>query len=67
MNGNKAAAIMAEVKKAVIGKDDCVEKILMAILGGGHVLMDDIHGTGFFQKLLPGGEPYAVYAGCHAF
>ncbi|HIQ95633.1 MAG TPA: MoxR family ATPase [Candidatus Limivivens merdigallinarum] len=46
MNGNKAAAIMAEVKKAVIGKDDCVEKILMAILGGGHVLMDDIPGVG---------------------
>ena len=34
------------MKKAVIGKDDCVEKILMAILGGGHVLMDDIPGVG---------------------
>ena len=37
---------MEKVKKAVIGKDDCVEKILMAILGGGHVLMDDIPGVG---------------------
>jgi len=43
---NKSSAIMAEIKKAVIGKDNCVEKILMAILAGGHVLMDDIPGVG---------------------
>lgn len=46
MNENKAAAIMAEVKKAVIGKDNTVEKILMAVLAGGHVLMEDIPGVG---------------------
>ena len=36
---NKSAAIMAEITKAVIGKNDIVEKILMAVLAGGHVLM----------------------------
>jgi MoxR-like ATPase len=46
MSENKASAIMAEIKKAVIGKDDCVEKILMAVLAGGHVLMEDIPGVG---------------------
>ena len=30
---------MAEITKAVIGKNDIVEKILMAVLAGGHVLM----------------------------
>ena len=31
---NKSAAIMAEITKAVIGKNDIVEKILMAVLAG---------------------------------
>ena len=39
---NKSAAIIAEITKAVIGKNDIVEKILMAVLAGGHVLMEDI-------------------------
>lgn len=30
-------AVMEEVKKAVIGKDDCVKKVLAAILAGGHI------------------------------
>lgn len=38
--------IMDEVKKAVIGKDDCVEKVMAAILAGGHILIEDIPGVG---------------------
>ena len=34
-----AQTIMDEVKKAVIGKDECVKKILAAILAGGHILI----------------------------
>lgn len=41
-----AQTIMEEVKKAVIGKDDCVKKILAAILAGGHILIEDIPGVG---------------------
>lgn len=41
-----AVAIMDEVKKAVIGKDDCVKKIMAAILAGGHILIEDIPGVG---------------------
>ena len=37
-----AQTIMDEVKKAVIGKDECVKKILAAILAGGHILIEDI-------------------------
>lgn len=41
-----ANAIMDEVKKAVIGKDDCVKKVMAAILAGGHILIEDIPGVG---------------------
>ncbi len=39
-------AVINEVKKAVIGKDDIIIKILLAVLAKGHVLIDDIPGVG---------------------
>lgn len=39
-------AIMNEVKKAVIGKDDVIVKVLLAIICKGHVLIEDIPGVG---------------------
>lgn len=39
-------AILAETKKAVLGKDDVLKHILTAILSGGHILIDDIPGVG---------------------
>lgn len=41
-----AAAVVTEVKKAVIGKDDVVVKALLAILARGHLLLEDIPGVG---------------------
>ena len=38
--------ILHEVRKAIVGKDAVLEKILMTILSGGHVLLDDVPGTG---------------------
>lgn len=38
--------IVAEVKKAVIGKDAIVIKTLLAILCKGHILIEDIPGVG---------------------
>ncbi len=38
--------ILAEVKKAVIGKDTVIIKVLLAILCKGHVLIEDIPGVG---------------------
>ena len=32
------------VEHVIIGKDECVEKIMEAILAGGHVLVEDIPG-----------------------
>ena len=43
---NKTEEIITEVKKVIIGKDDVVRKVLMAILSRGHVLLDDIPGVG---------------------
>ena len=31
--------IVAEISKAFIGKDDIIEKVLMTIYSGGHVLL----------------------------
>ena len=42
----EAYAVMNEVKKVVIGKDECVKLAMSAILAGGHILIDDIPGVG---------------------
>lgn len=43
---DKIQEILNEVKKAVIGKDDIIEKVLAAILSGGHILLEDVPGVG---------------------
>lgn len=42
----KAKLVFQEVCKTVIGKDEIVLKILMAVLANGHVLVEDIPGVG---------------------
>ena len=43
---NAAQRVIDEVSKAVVGKKDILTKIMTAILAGGHVLIEDIPGTG---------------------
>lgn len=38
--------VIREIKKVIVGKDAIIEKVLMAILAGGHVLIEDIPGVG---------------------
>ena len=38
--------IRAEAAKVVLGKDAAIRKVLMAILARGHVLLEDVPGTG---------------------
>ena len=45
MNSN-VNQILAEVHKVIVGKDDVMEKILMTLISRGHVLLDDVPGTG---------------------
>ena len=40
------ARVVAEVKKAVVGKDEVVVKLLLAFLARGNVLLEDIPGVG---------------------
>ena len=42
----KTQEILDEVQKVIIGKRDVIEKLLMSVLAGGHVLLDDIPGVG---------------------
>ncbi len=43
---NKSKAIYNEVKKALIGKDEVVKQCIIALLAGGHILIEDTPGVG---------------------
>lgn len=43
---NKTQEVMNEVKKVIIGKDEIIKKVFMAILAKGHILLEDIPGVG---------------------
>ena len=38
--------IRQEIAKAVVGKEEIIEKVLTAVLAGGHILLEDIPGVG---------------------
>ena len=38
--------ITKEMGKVIIGKDDVIRKVLMAVMANGHVLLDDVPGVG---------------------
>lgn len=42
----KLKDIKNEVSKVIIGKDEEIEKVLIAVLSGGHILLEDIPGVG---------------------
>ena len=46
MQNERAEAVLEEVKKAVVGKDECLKQVMMALLSGGHILIEDIPGVG---------------------
>ena len=41
-----ADALRANIAKVVVGKENVVDKVLAALLAGGHVLLEDVPGTG---------------------
>lgn len=42
----KMQEIKREIAKVIAGKEDVIEKVLMTILAGGHVLLEDVPGVG---------------------
>ena len=43
---NKSSLILKQVQRVIVGKDEIISRVLMAILSGGHILMEDVPGTG---------------------
>ena len=43
---NMSQKVINEAKKVIIGKDEIIIKVLLAILAGGHILIEDIPGVG---------------------
>ena len=39
-------SILDNVGKVIVGKDDVVVKVLTSMLAGGHILLEDVPGTG---------------------
>lgn len=46
MTENKLDQVKESVNRIIKGKENVVEKVLAAIIGGGHILMEDIPGVG---------------------
>ena len=42
----RAKLIIREISRVIVGKDETIIKVLLAVLAGGHVLMEDIPGVG---------------------
>ena len=42
----QSRGIVKEVGKVLIGKQDVIEKALMAMYAGGHILLEDYPGVG---------------------
>lgn len=49
---NRSQMILTEVKKVIVGKDEVLKEVLMALLAGGHVLLEDVPGVGKTQLAL---------------
>ena len=45
-NVGKAAKVIEQVNKVILGKDRKVKEIMTAFLAGGHILLEDITGVG---------------------
>lgn len=43
---NKIDEIVNEVKKVIVGKDEIIKKVVMAIMANGHILIEDVPGVG---------------------
>ena len=44
--GERAHAVLKEVERAVVGKRPALEQVMLGVLAGGHVLIEDLPGLG---------------------
>ena len=43
---NQLADILEQLQRVILGKQEVLEKVLMAVLADGHILLDDVPGVG---------------------
>ena len=43
--GNQMDDVKKEIKRAIKGKDMVIDKVLAAMLAGGHIVLEDIPGV----------------------
>ena len=43
---NQLADILEQLRRVILGKQEVLEKVLMAVLADGHILLDDVPGVG---------------------
>lgn len=43
---NKTNQVLDEISKVIIGKDQIIKKVLVSVIAGGHVLLEDVPGVG---------------------
>lgn len=46
---NKIRALIDNIEKVIVGKRECIELVISAMLAGGHVLIEDVPGVGKTQ------------------
>ncbi|MCR5421010.1 MAG: MoxR family ATPase [Lachnospiraceae bacterium] len=42
----KLGLLKSNIKKRLVGKDDLIDRLIIALLAGGHVLLEDVPGVG---------------------
>lgn len=48
----RTQSVIKEVQKTIVGKENCIRKVMAAILAGGHVLLEDVPGVGKTEMAL---------------
>src|SRR5437773_2771974 len=41
-----AEALRSEIRKAIVGQDEVIDQVMLALLAGGHVLLEGVPGLG---------------------
>lgn len=57
----EAEAVIKEVEKAVVGKKDIIEYVMMAVAAGGHILIEDTPGVGKTTMALAVAKAMGLY------
>ena len=74
MKSNREAVweVLAQINQVILGKETLTAEVLAAMLAGGHVLLEDLPGSGkttlalALSRLLGLDWKRVVYAGCAA-